>query len=71
MSNSSFSMGEAESRAVLPSPQLTRALRVTHAHVNAHTPYSLAHALLTCQPVPEVGQADLLRAKEEQGALRV
>lgn len=73
MSNSSFSVGGAEGRTVLPSAQGPRPLEpsVTHPHVKAHTRDCLAHALLTCQPVPEVGQADLLRAKEEQGALRV
>lgn len=73
MSNSSFSVGGAEGRPVLPSAQGPRPREPsdTQPHVNAHTPHPLAHALLTCQPVPEVGQADLLRAKEEQGALRV
>lgn len=77
MSNSSFSAGEAESWAVPPRPQgpsqpvlgVTHPQvctdRRTHMHIHTHT-----HSL-TCQPVPEVGQADLLGAIEEQGALWV
>lgn len=45
----------------------TRVHRWMHASVHTHT---RAHSL-TCQQVPEVGQADLLRAIEEQGALWV
>ena len=78
MLNSSFSVGEAESWAALPSPQGPSQLvfRVTHPQVaqgNAHLCTHIhkhTHSL-TCQTVPEVGQADLLGAKKEQGALQV
>lgn len=69
MLNSSFSVGEAESWAALPVPgQLVP--RVTHAQVAQANAHLCTHThSLTCQTVPEVGQADLLGAKKEQGAL--
>lgn len=64
MSNSSFSVGEAESWAVL-----TRSWGPVSWRSRPHSHTCALVNSLTCQLVPEVGQADLLGAVEEQGAL--
>lgn len=70
MSNSSFSAREAELGGAHKTPRAPAGAR-------GHTPIlpptqsaSVSHSL-TCEWVPEVGQADLLCAVEEQGTLWV
>lgn len=53
------------------SPWSQSAGGLSHTPVCVYTPTHMHTHSLTCQPVPEVGQADLLGAIEKQGALWV